>query len=67
MGVDAIGLRLASRPATERPAAGLRNGAAGGRTTVGSDGAGEEFDIVVDDENDRVSWDGRDLTKLAGR
>ena len=47
MGVDAMGLRLASRPATVRvEAVGLRRGACG-RTTVGSDGA-DDSDIADD-------------------
>ena len=51
MGVDAIGLRLARRPATEREEAGaLRMGAAWGRARVASGGAGES-DIVVDGED----------------
>lgn len=50
MGVDAMVLRLARRPATVREeAGGLRIGAAGGRATAASGGA-DDSDIVVDDE-----------------
>lgn len=51
MGVDAIGLRLARRPATVRVEAwGLRKVGCG-RATVGSDGACES-DIVGDNGHD---------------
>lgn len=60
IGVAAMGLRLARRPATVREdAVALRIG--GGRATVGSDGAGES-DIVREDGNDGK----RDVESVAG-
>jgi hypothetical protein len=66
IGVDAIGWRLARRPATDREeAVGLRIEVAGGRTTVGSDGAGDSG-IVTDNENDSMSWDGERRDGIGG-
>lgn len=50
MGVDAMVLRLARRPATVRVEAVLLRGAAWGRETVGSDGGGG-CDIGGDEED----------------